>query len=182
MTVDEIFKGLSEQRLKGVMMHEYYTDYFNFLNLHGYKRMSEYHAKHEMKGFRKLHRFYIDHYNKLIPDVRFENEEYIPASWYQHTRADVDTNTKKNAVKMAFDKWEKWEEETKEFFEKMYGELLEIDEIDSARKVSKMIKDVSEELKWVQRKKLDLMSVDYSIAYILGEQKHYHDFYKAKDC
>lgn len=181
MTVEEIYQGLSERKLKGVMMHEYFTDYFNFLNLHGYKRMQEYHAKHEMKGFRKLHRYYIDHYNKLIPDVKFENEEYIPASWYQYNRQDVDVNTKKNAVKMAFEKWEKWEEETKKYYEKMYSELLDLDEIASAKKVCKMIKDVSCELKWVQRKHLDLYSADYSISYILGEQKYYHDFYKGKD-
>lgn len=181
MTVEEIYQGLSERKLKGVMLHEYYTDYFNFLNLHGYKRMSEYHAKHEMKSFRKLHRYFIDHYNKLVPDIRFENEEIIPASWYQYKRQDVDTNTKKNAVKMAFEKWEKWEEETLKYYEKMYSELLDLDEIASAKRVGKMVKDVSHELKWVTRKKLDLASADYSISYILGEQKHYHDFYKSKD-
>lgn len=181
MTAEEIYQGLSERKLKGVMVHEYYTDYFNFLNLHGYKRMQEYHAKHEMKGFRKLHRYYIDHYNKLIPDTTFENEEYIPSSWYQYSRQDVDTNTKRNAVKEAFDKWEVWESETKKYYQQMYKELLEIGEVASAKKVCDMIQDVSEELKWVQRKRIDLMSADYSIDYILGEQKFYHDFYKKKD-
>lgn len=181
MTVEEIYQGLSERKLRGVMMHNYLVDYFDFLNLHGYKRMQEYHAEHEMKGFRKLHRYYIDHYNKLVPDIKFENEEYIPASWYQHTRQDVDINTKRNAVKSAFEKWEKWEAETKKYFEEMYDELCEIGDYASACKVAKMIKDVSCELKWVQRKRLDLMGADYEMGYILGEQKYYHDFYKKKD-
>lgn len=181
MTVEEIFKGLSERKLRGIMTHEYYTDYFNFLNLHGYKRMQEYHAKHEMKGFRKLHRYYIDHYNKLVPDTKFENEEYIPASWYQYTRQDVDTNSKRNAVKTAFDKWEAWEAETKKYYEQMYKELFDIGEIASAETVAKMIEDVDDELKWVQRKRLDLMSADYDIDYILDEQSYYHDFYKGKE-
>ena len=62
----------------------------------------------------------------------------------------------------------------------MYKELLEIGEVDSAKKVCAMVEDVSEELKWVQRKRIDLSSADYSIDYILGEQNFYHDFYKKK--
>lgn len=180
MTTEEIFHGLSEHKIKGVMFHDYMVDYFNFLNLHGYKKLSEYHAKHEMKGFRKLHSYYIDHYNKLIPDIRFENEEIIPSSWYQYTRQDVDINTKRNAVKMAFDKWEEWESATKKYFEEMYKELLNLNEIDSANKVCDMVSDVSDELKWVQRKKLELESADYGIGFILGEQAFYHDFYAKK--
>ena len=180
MNIEEIFKDISQRFLRGVMFHDYMVDYFNFLNLHGYKRMHEYHAKHEMKGFRKLHRFYIDHYNKLVPDIRFENEEYIPSSWYQYTRQDVDANTKRNAVKEAFEKWESWESETKKYYEQMYKELLDIGEVDSAKKLCAMVEDVSEELKWVQRKRIDLSSADYSIDYILGEQNFYHDFYKKK--
>lgn len=181
MTNEEVFQGLSERLIKGVMFHDYMVDYFDFLNLHGYKRMQEYHGKHEMKEFRKLHRYFIDHYNKLVPDVRFENEEYIPASWYQYTRQDVDINTKRNAVKSAFEKWETWEAETKKYYEQMYKELFDLGEYASATCVKKMIKDVSHELKWVQRKRLDLMSADYEMNYILGEQKYYHDFYKGKD-
>ena len=180
MEVQEIFQGLSERKIKGVMYHDYMVDYFNFLNLHGYKRMHEYHAKHEMKGFRKLHRYYIDHYNKLVPDIRFENEEYIPASWYNYERKDVDVSTKRNAVKEAFEKWESWEHETKKYFEQIYNELLDMNEVDSAREVCKMIKDVSCELKWVQRKKIELASADYSMEHILSEQQLYHDFYKKK--
>lgn len=181
MTVEEIYKALSERKLRGIMMHDYYVDYFDFLNLHGYKRMQEYHAKHEMKSFRKIHGYYIEQYNKLIPDSRFEAEEYIPASWYQYSRQDVDINTKRNAVKMAFDKWCEWEGETKKFYEQMYKELFDLGEIASAKKVAKMVKDVSHEHKWVVRKKLDLASADYDMGYILGEQKFYHDFYKGKD-
>ena len=162
------------------MLHDYMVDYFNFLNLHGYKRMSEYHAKHEMQNFRKIHRYYLDHYNKLIPDIRFENTEIIPEKWYEHYRTDVDTNTKRQAVKDAFIKWKNWEKETKKLYEQMYVELFNLGEIASARKIAKLVKGVDNELKWVCRKYIDLESADYSIDYILNEQKFYHDFYKCK--
>lgn len=181
MTTDEIFQQLSERSIKGVMFHDYLVDYFNFLNLHGYKRMSEYHAKHEMKSFRKIHRYYIDHYNKLVPDVRFENTEIIPATWYEHVRSDVDTETIRKSVREAFEKWHEWEKGTKAFYQQMYKELCDLGEIASALKISKLIKSVDKELKWVCRKHLDLKSMDYSIGYIQGEQKFYHDFYKGKE-
>lgn len=180
MTIEEVFNGLSERQIKGVMFHSYLIDYFNFLNLNGYKRMSEYHAEHEMKSFRKLHRYYIDHYNRLIPDIKFTNEEVIPSSWYQYTRGDVDISTKRKAVKEAFDRWHEWEAGTKKYYETMYKSLFDLGEFASALKVTKMIKDVDKELKWVCRKKLELESADYGIGHILGEQKFYHDFYKKK--
>ena len=46
MTVEEVFQQLSQRSIRGVMVHSYFVDYFNFLNLHVYKIMSEYHAKH----------------------------------------------------------------------------------------------------------------------------------------
>lgn len=180
-SVEEIFQQISEHSIKGVMFHDYLVDYFNFLNLNGYKRMSEYHAKHEMKGFRKVHRYYIDHYNKLVPDIKFENTEVIPASWYEHTRSDVDIDTKRKAVRDAFKKWKNWESETKKFYSDKYLELLDMGEVASAIKIAKLVKSVDKELKWVCRKVLDLESADYSISYILGEQKFYHDFYKGKE-
>lgn len=181
MTVEEIFQGLSERKIRGVMLHDYMVDYFSFLNLHGYKRMSEYHAEKEMKGFRKLHSYFIDHYNKLIPDIRFENAEYIPANWYNYTRLEVDVNTKRTAVRDAFVKWHDWENETKKYYEQMYKELSDIGEYASAMKVAKMVKNVDHELKWVCRKRIELENADYSMNYILGEQKYYHDFYKGKE-
>lgn len=180
MTVEEIFQQLSERQIKGVMFHDYLVDYFSFLNLHGYKRMSEYHADHEMKSFRKIHSYFIDHYNKLVPDIRFENTEVIPQSWYEHVKSDVDINTKRTGVRDAFVKWKDWEAGTKKFYEQMYKELCDLGEIASAIMVSKLVEAVDGELKWVCRKYLDLEAADYSMAYILDEQSYYHEFYKGK--
>ena len=181
MTASEIFQKVSEQQIKGVMVHDYMVDYFNFLNLHGYKRMSEYHACKEMKAFRKIHRYYIDHYERLIPDLTFERVEIIPAKWYEHKRSDVDINTKRNAVKEAFEKWAAWENETKTLYHSLYKELMEAGDVTGALKVGELAQDVEDELKWIHRKQLDLAAVDYSMAYILDEQDYYHDFYKKKE-
>ena len=178
MTVEEIFKGLSAHMIKGIMIHEQLADYYDFLNLHGYKRCHEYHAKCEMKYMRKLHRYFINHYNRLIEEEIIEDPNIIPASWYRYTRQEVDTNTKRNAVKSGIERWVAWEQETKDLYEKMHGELMDLGEVAAANKLSCWIHDVDDELKYAQRKHINLLTSDYDIAYILFEQDALHDKYK----
>ena len=180
MEVSEIYKTLSSHMVKGVMIHEQMSDYYDFLNLHGYKRCHEYHAKKEFRAMRKLHRYFINHFNKLIEEEIIENPDVIPSSWYRYSRQEVDANTKRNAVKSGIEKWVAWESETKDLYEKMHKELMEIGEVAAANKLSCYIHDTDCELKWAQRKHIDLLTSDYSIGYILGEQDHLHDWYKRK--
>lgn len=182
MTVDEIFRDISKHQLTGVMFHDQMTDYFDFLNLHGYKKMQEYHAQEEMKGFRKIHTYFLNHFNKLVRDSSFENPKAIPEGWYEHKRQDVDVNTKRNAVKDAFNKWAKWESDTKKFYSEMYKALCDLNEIAAAQKVLCLVEDVDDELKWVERKQIELKSTDYAVDFIIDEQTYYFEFYKQKMC
>ena len=181
MTVEEIFKELSERAIKGVMFHDNMTDYYDFLNLHGYKKMSEYHARSEMKGLRSLHTYYLNHYNKLVLDSQFDSLDVIPKSWYDHTRLDVDINTKRQAVKESFAKWVEWERGTKALYSQMYKELCDLGEVASAMKIAEFVKDVDHELKWVERKQIELQSADYAMDFIIDEQQYYFEFYKKKE-
>ena len=180
MSVDEVFKTLSSHIIKGVMLHEQMSDYYDFLNLHGYKRCHEYHGKCEMKTLRKVHKYYINHYNRLIDEEPISNPDAIPSSWYKYTRQDVDANTKRSAVKNGIEKWVAWEQETKDLYEKLYKELMELGEVAAANKLSCYIHDVDSELKHAQRTHIDLLTTDYDIGYILGKQEHLHDKYKEK--
>lgn len=180
MTVEEIYKKLSSHMVKGVMIHEQMSDYYDFLNLHGYKRCHEYHAKCEMRAMRKLHRYFINHYNRLIEEDVIENPNVIPASWYRYTRQEVDTNTKRNAVKAGIEKWVAWETETKSLYQNMYDELIGLGEVAAAKKLCCYIHATDKELQWATRKHIDLVSADYDIGYILSQQDHLHDWYKEK--
>ena len=180
MTVDEIFSKLSGHMIKGLMIHDQMSDYYDFLSLRGYKRCHEYHYKKEMCGYRKLHRYFINHYGKLIEEERIEDPEAIPSSWYRYTRKEVDANTKRSAVRAGIDKWVSWEKETKDLYQMAYRELMAINEEAAALLIEEFIRDVDCELKYAERKSLDLESVDYNLAYIIGEQTRLHDKYKRK--
>ena len=179
MTLDEIFSELSAHFIKGLMFHDQMSNYFDFLQLQGYSRCHEYHFKAESNNYKKLNRYYLNHYNKFIPEQRVEDPNVIPDSWYKYSRFDVDVTTKKNAVGSAINKWVSWERSTKELLERMYCELLDLNEISSAIFLQDFIKDVDDELKYAERKHLDLVSVDYDMTYILEEQKKIHDKYKS---
>ena len=180
MTVEEIFSLLSAHQIKNLMSHDQMADYYDFLSLRGYKRAHEYHYKKEMKGYRKLHRYFINHYGKLIEERQIDNPQNIPSSWFSYSRKDVDINTKKSAVKSGIEKWIAWERETKDKYEDAFHELLEMGEEASAIFIQDYIRDVDCELKYAERKALDLSAVDYNLGYIIGEQTKLHDKYKKK--
>lgn len=180
MEVAEIYSTISSHMLKGIMLHEQFANYYDFLGLKGYKRCHEYHMLTEMLGYRSLSRYFINHHNKLISDSHIENPEVIPSSWYKYTRQDVDTNTKKNAVKVGLEKWISWERETKQLYENMYRELMNLGEIASAMKIEEYIYDVDCELKKAEQYKLDKEAVNYDLVYIVEEQKRKHRKYQRK--
>ena len=178
MTVEEIFKELSSHMIKGIMTHEELANYYDFLSLKGYKRCHEYHAMSEMCGYRQLCRYYINHYSKLMPDVRIEQPEVVPDNWYSHVREDVDTSTKKNAVKNGLSMWISWERETKTLYQQMYKELLDLGEVASAHMLLDFVKSVDCELKKAERYMLNKIATGFDIVNILEEQTKKHRKYK----
>ena len=142
MELEKIYSDIATHMVKGLMLHESLANYYDFLGLNGYKRCHEYHFFKESMSYRGLCRYYINHHNKLIEEQQFDNPEIIPQSWYQYTRQDVDTNTKRNSVKVGLQKWVEWEQDTKELYENMYNELIELGEIASAIKIKELICDI----------------------------------------
>ena len=180
MTVEEIFSKLSSHMIKGLMLHDQMSDYYDFLSLRGYKRCHEYHYKKEMCGYRKLHRYYINHYGRLIEEQKIEDPESIPSTWYRYSRKEVDASTKRSAVRTGIEKWIAWEKETKDLYEMAYRELMKAEEEAAAIFLQEFICNVDCELKYAERKAIDLETVDYNMAYIVGEQTKLHDKYKRK--
>lgn len=176
----EVFNDISKRIIKGVMFHEQMADYFDFLNLQGFKRWQEYRFFDESAELRGVHRYALNHCNKLIDDGDVTATRYIPMSWYSNSRMQVDTSTRKQAVKEAFEKWYQWECDTKEFLEKQFKKLTDNYKISDANKVNDLIKSVDQELKCVTRKMLEYKAVDYDMTYIMFQQDELHEHYKEK--
>lgn len=93
--------------------------------------------------------------------------ELIPNSWYRYTAQEVDINTKRSCIKELMEKWIEWEKETKHLYEEMYLELTGLKEIAAALYITKLIKDVDEELSNAQQSLLDLEAIGFNLDVII---------------
>ena len=180
MTCEEIFSEMSAHMVKGMMFHEQMSNYYDFLGLKGYRDCHEYHFLQESCMYRKLCRYYVNHYNKLIPEMEFDQVSEIPESWYSHTRQDVDIATKRNAIKSGLTKWVEWETETKELYSNMYKELLENGSVATAEFIADFVKDVDQELKKATEYWLNKEAMNYDMGVIVAEQTDKKEKYKSK--
>ena len=164
-----------------MMVHEQFANYYDFLGLYGYKACHEYHYIEETLSYRDICGYFINHYNKLIPDAPIENPNIIPASWHNYKRQDVDPNTKRNAVKTGLQTWRDWELGTKKLYEQMYKELMDLNEVASACKVKELIMDVDGELVNIGCYLLNKEAVNYDIGHIIGEQEKKRKEYQRRN-
>lgn len=103
--------------------------------------------------------------------MRFENPDAIPQGWIGYRRQEVDSKTKRAAVKDGLDSWISWEIETKKLYEKMAKELFNIGAIGAEMQFKKLISDVEEELAAAEQYQLNKAATDYDIVNIIDEQK-----------
>lgn len=180
MTIEEIFSKIASHMIEGIMIHEQLANYYDFLGLKGCKRCHEYHYFCESAEYRKLQRYFINRYNKLIPEADFKNDSVIPSNWYRYTRQEVDSSTKRNAVKSGLAQWIKWEKETRTLYTEMYKTLEDMQEYVSAEMICHLLKKADKEIKQAERKQLELESVDYDLILITSCQHDMHEKYRHK--
>lgn len=170
MTCEEIFSKITNHMVKGLMVHEQLSNYYEFLGLPCYSKCHDEHFMKENKMYRKMYHYYIKTYNKLLPEVRFESPDIIPISWLKYSRQDVDIATKQSAVQRGLETWYNWEHDTLSLYEDLYNELLKLNEIASAQKVAHLICKVQKEIHEVTQYHLNKVSTGYDMVYIVDEQ------------
>ena len=170
MTCEEIFSDLTNHMLEGLMMHEQFIDYYDFLGLPGYSKCHQRHFKEENKAYRDINHYYITTKNKLLPTPKFPQPEVIPPSWRQYTRQQVDMKTKQNAVKMGLEYWVNWELDTYDFYQQIHKNLMELNLVADAEKVKDLILDVQEEITTATQYHLNKIATNYDMTDIIEEQ------------
>lgn len=180
MTVAEIFTKINSHMIEGIMFHDQMAEYYDFLNFHGFKRCHEYHAISEFVERRAVVRYYLNHYNKLIDKGITKDPEVIPVNWRNYARQEIDSNTKKRAIRDGFIRWHDWETETKKLYEQSYEELMKLNEVAAACKIGELVKNVDKELKKVDHKCIEYNSIDYDLSTIYCCQNEMHKKFKKK--
>ena len=154
--------------------------YYDFLHLCGYKKCHEYHYLEENQGYRKLHHYYVEHYNKLIGLDDIKRPNIIPNSWYRHKREDVDYQLKCQSIETGMEIWINWEKQTKQFYQKKFKQLIQLGEIAAAIFLQQYVCDVSDELRRAENELLDLKAINYDMVSIIEKQQKNHKKYKKK--
>lgn len=170
MTVSEIFGRINAHQIEGIMLHSQLAEYFGFLNLCGYKCQHEVQAMYEFVEHQKTVRYFVAHFNRLLPEAEAKDPEIIPSAWRNYTRQQVDAGTKRKAVRDAFLRWHSWESETKKLYEQAYADLHELGEVAAACEVKRLVESVACELERVESQRITLECLDYDLAAICSEQ------------
>lgn len=180
MAASEILSKIATHQIKGIMFHAQMADYFDFLNLRGFKRLHEYQYISESAEYRKTCRYCINHCYRLCKIGQTDDPHVIPDRWYSARRSEVDTNTKRRAVAEAFEQYVLWEQNTLQLYEQCYSELVSEGKIAVADYAKGLIADVDCELKYASRLRLEIANTDSDIAHIYDLQDALHDTYQQK--
>lgn len=178
MTNEEIFSLLDSHMIKGMMFHQQMKDYFDFLNMRGYKLLHEYRFFEESKELQDLHSYYISTYCKLITQKEVGDPEVIPTNWYRYSKTEIGPGDKYKFVLSGFDKWVKWETDTKKLYKTFYKELNDNGEYATANKILTFICEVNSELALAREMYLKVYDCDGDLDYILSEQMSVEECYR----
>ena len=179
-SVESIFSEINARMIAALMLHDQMADYFDFLGMKGYKRLHEYQYFSESMERKKLNQYYINHHNKLIPDIYSGQVAVIPENWITANRISVGKSTKQKGIEEGFHQYHEWESETKSLYEHYASKLREMGAVADAIMVEKLVEDVDQELKKLERIVVDLISSGYDMVYITESQQGLHDKYKKK--
>lgn len=176
-----IFMNISTRQIQALMFHGKLADLYDFLGLMGFKRLHEYQYLVESAGMRGIHRYYINHHNKLLEDDSINDPDVIPKEWIRYTRFDVTPQVRKQATEKSFEQYQQWETETKMIYEGYAKQLLENGFVADYNKVMSLVKDVDQELKTLDRLIIELKSVSYDPIYLATIQNKIHECYREKE-
>lgn len=178
----EIFERIISHMTKGVMFHDKMMDLYGFLGLDGFKKIHEYQYYHESMSRRNLKCYMLEYLNLLAEDEDINDEglQFIPQSWYGYTRHEVTPEMKKQHIMPSFQAYRDWEDETKELLSYCANELMYMGQVSDFNEITKMVKDVEEELKLIDALILKISSVDFDIKYVLDMQEDLCEEYEKK--
>ena len=171
MTTDEVFTDISAHMIVGVMIHKELADYYDFMSLANYEKIHSKQYISESKALRKLNKYYITRFYKLIPEPRVEIPSVIPKDIYKHKSDDLSPMDVRQSVKRTLELWVDWETQTKKLYEESYAELITNGDICSALYIGKLVEDVDEELVEARALLMKNQHTDFDIVKIIEDQE-----------
>lgn len=180
MQTGDVFEKIRARLLAGVMFHADMANYFAFLNLRGFEKMHEYHFLSEAAELRKVERYFIEHFNGLIPQSQPDKVAVIPDFMYSHTRSEMSADAKRRSVRDGMVKWIDWETGSRKLYKECYTELCNMGEISASIMARDLVCDVDEELRHANNLVLTLEGVSYYMGDISSMQDKLYEKFEGK--
>lgn len=180
MTSEDIFKAIYDRQITALRFHSQMADLFDFLGLMGFRGMHEYQYLAESAEHRGLCRYYINHHNRLLVGEHSQEPEVIPTEWVQYTRFNVTPQVRKQAIEKAFNEYRVWESKTRETYSGYSKALMDLDCVADSLKINEYVKDVDQELKYLDQLFLKLKAISFDAVGVMDMQEELHDHYREK--
>lgn len=180
MTELEIFTKLDKIKLEKLMRHLEMADVMDFMNLHGFKRQSEYYYFKENIDLRCIHRYAVNHFGKMIYNNENVNVRLKPSTWEGHTRNEVDKALREKYAKQFFYDWLEYDKSIKKIIFSLYNEMYKVN-LCASEKIMCFLKDLEEELKYLERDYLKYEAISWDSKYLMMIQDEIHECYKVKE-
>jgi hypothetical protein len=177
----DVFTEIAKYEAEGLMFHDGMADYFDYLNLMGFKRLHEYRFLAEAVEMRGVHRYFINHFGLPLNGFTPEKKQVIPSVWRGFERDAIEQSAKRSAVAENFEEWVRWEKKGKRLMEESYQQLCNLNEVAAACKVRELVHDADMELKCAQRMHIRLKTIDYDMVAIDMMQDELHEQYRKKE-
>lgn len=170
MEAEEAFSKIAARMVEGLMFHDQMANYYAFLGFKGFQKEQEFHFVGESLSYRRLCRYFIRHYNRLVPEAAIENPSAIPSGWQKYQGQDVDSSTRRKSISDGFSKWVEWERGTKAIYEECASSLYSGGLVAGAIAIEKLVQDVDKELAIADGERLDLEAAGYDLPTIIEMQ------------
>lgn len=168
---EEHFTKILNLKLEGVMFHDEMADVFAFLNLKGFMKLHKKQMFDELEETCKIKKYYLGHYHKMLKANPNSNINVYPVSWVGHSNMEIDAATIKNYTKNMLEQYLKWEESVKKELSGIADEFYSKHQMEDFNMVYELIKDVNQEIIFIQDIMLKLKMTDYDSHDIVHMQK-----------
>ena len=167
----EIFKGIAEKQIEGLMFHSDMADYYAFLNL---KIFQDFHNRQyieESENFRKIKDYFIEKNHKtLLLNPLIPPKTITPIEWEDKTTMDVDKDSIKVLLKKSLETYHNWEHEVCKFYKESADKLFDNGYYEDYCFMRCLIDDIEKEKNHIESLMADLSVVDYDITKVKGLQ------------
>ena len=173
----ELLNEINTNYHLATQVHADLANVFFFCGLDGYGLWHEYQRFEEAMAQRRLKRYITSTYGMFAPDELPKTANIAEPLLKGKDRKSLQMQDVRQIVKTCFDVYCDFEEGNLRMYQEIACKIFENGDVSTFNYVGEIIKDVKEELTFLNDKKVELCAHDYDMPQIAAEQDTYFERY-----